>query len=321
MDGHARIALAISKQEPSIPVVYVDLDEDEERLILASLDPLSAMAITDHDAIRELLAEISVDDDALLGMFEKVAPGQRNGGNTDPGTVSEVPEQSYVQRGEVYLLGEHRLISGDSTSPEDVARLMAGERATLLATDPPYLVNYQGGNHPQSWANGGRRTKDKHRDDYRDPDAASAFFADFLKVWLPHCTEDVPVYQWHAARRQALFESAWQENSLFVHRTLIWVKARPVLTRSDMCKHEPCLHGWPLGHRPAKKPPPTSRPCGRLASRVSRTASTRRRSRSRSSRARSSTTPPARSVRGRSQGLARNSSPPSSRDGVASRWN
>lgn len=249
VDGHARIALAISKQEPGIPVVYVDLDEDEERLILASLDPLSAMAATDHDAIRELLAEISVDDDALLAMFEKVSPGNRNGGNTDPDAVPDVPEQSTVQRGEVYVLGEHRLMCGDSTSPDDVARLMVGERATLLATDPPYLVDYQGGNHPQSWHNK-PDVKDKHWDDYRDPDAASGFFTDFLRVWLAHSVEGVPVYQWHATRRQALVEDAWRKNGLLVHQTVIWVKARPSLTRSDyMWQHEPCFYGWPEGHR------------------------------------------------------------------------
>ena len=153
VDGHARIALAISRQEPSIPVVYVDLDEDEERLILASLDPLSALATTDAEAMRTLLAEITVDDEALLAMFEKVVPGRKNGGNTDPDAVPEVPDQSYVQRGEVYVLGRHRLMCGDSTDAADVAQLMAGERAALLATDPPYLVDYQGGNHPQSWAN------------------------------------------------------------------------------------------------------------------------------------------------------------------------
>lgn len=66
------------------------------------------------------------------------------------------------------------------------------QQAALLATDPPYLVDYQGGNHPQSWANNPHK-KDKHWDDYRDPDAARAFFADFLKVWLPHCVEGVPL--------------------------------------------------------------------------------------------------------------------------------
>jgi len=133
---------------------------------------------------------------------------------------------------------------------------MAGERASLLATDPPYLVDYQGGNHPQSWANGGRKTKDKHWDDYRDPDAASGFFTDFLRVWLAHSVEGVPVYQWHATRRQTLVEDAWRKNGLLVHQTVIWVKARPVLTRSDyMWQHEPCFYGWPEGYRPSQKPP------------------------------------------------------------------
>ncbi|MCC6238134.1 MAG: DNA modification methylase [Dehalococcoidia bacterium] len=246
MDGHARTALAISRREQSIPVVYIDVDEAEEKLILASLDPISVMATTDHDAMRALLAEISVDDEALLAMFEKVSPGKRNDGNTDPDAVPEASEQPYVQRGEVYLLGEHRIMCGDSTNPEDVARLMAGECAVLLANDPPYLVDYRGGNHPQSWANGNRPTKDKHWDDYHDPDAATDFFADFLRAWLTHCVENVPVYQWHATRRQALVEAARRETGLLVHQTLVWVKSRPILTRSDyMWQHEPCFYGWP----------------------------------------------------------------------------
>ena len=74
IDGHARISIAISRSEPTVPVVYVDLDENEEGIVLASLDPLAAMAGTDQAKLDELLAEITVSDDALRDML-KEGPG------------------------------------------------------------------------------------------------------------------------------------------------------------------------------------------------------------------------------------------------------
>jgi hypothetical protein len=73
VDGHARVAIAISRNEPSVPVVYVDLSEDEEALILATLDPLSAMAATDREQLSELLAEISTGDAAVQVMLDQLA--------------------------------------------------------------------------------------------------------------------------------------------------------------------------------------------------------------------------------------------------------
>ena len=73
VDGHLRVELAISRREPTIPVLYVDLSEDEERLILAALDPLAAMAATDSDALASLLAGIEVQDAALREMLEQMA--------------------------------------------------------------------------------------------------------------------------------------------------------------------------------------------------------------------------------------------------------
>jgi ParB-like chromosome segregation protein Spo0J len=76
VDGHARVAIAISRNEPSVPVVYVDLSEDEEALILATLDPLSAMAATDREQLSELLAEISTGDAAVQAMLDQLARDQ-----------------------------------------------------------------------------------------------------------------------------------------------------------------------------------------------------------------------------------------------------
>ena len=133
---------------------------------------------------------------------------------------------------------------------------MNGERSALMATDPPYLVDYRGGNHPQSWANKAK-VKDKHWDDYIDPDRASDFFASFIRVALQEALTDRPaIYQWHAARRSVLVEQAWIANKLLVHQQLIWKKSRPVLGRQHfMWQHEPCMYGWVQGRIPALRPP------------------------------------------------------------------
>jgi hypothetical protein len=141
VDGHARIEEAISRGEPSVPVLYVDLDDDEERLVLATLDPIGAMAEQSSARLAELLAEISVDDAGLTALLRDLAPPRA--GLTDPDELPPVPDEAdvYVKPGDLWLLGEHRLLCGDATSAEDVGRLVDGATPTLLATDPPYGVS------------------------------------------------------------------------------------------------------------------------------------------------------------------------------------
>jgi DNA modification methylase len=141
-----------------------------------------------------------------------------------------------------------------------VALLMDGKKAQILCTDPPYLVSYTGENHPQSYANR-PETANKSWDDYKDPTTGLAFFDAFLRIALEHVVPDAAIYQWHAVRRQSLVEQAWEQNGLLAHQTIIWVKARPVLTRSMfMWQHEPCFFGWVQGNMPPKdrRPPPNA---------------------------------------------------------------
>lgn len=202
------------------------------------------------------LASLGWDDDDLTRLIEGLeGEGEGEGAaGEDPGP-QEPAEKPVSQLGEIYALGPHRLLCGDSTDEAAVARLMGGEKAQLLATDPPYLVDYQGGNHPQSWHNK-PEVKDKHWDDYTDPEAGTDFFARFLKVALAHCAPGVAIYQWHAHKRQAVVEEAWKRTALLVHQQIIWAKARPVLTRSHfMWQHEPCFYGWVQGTLPLRRPP------------------------------------------------------------------
>ena len=123
VDGHLRVALAISRGEPSVPVLYVDLSEDEERLVLASLDPLAAMATTDEAKLRELLAGVSFDSEALAAMLAALAPAEPKDGLTDPDDVPEPPDEAITQPGDLWLLGDHRLLCGDAGSEADLAEL------------------------------------------------------------------------------------------------------------------------------------------------------------------------------------------------------
>src|SRR5450759_4129058 len=149
VDGHARVEEALSRNEPTVPVLYVDLSPEEDALVLATLDPIGAMATADTAKLEELLAGISVDDAGLLALLGELAGNDPKAGLTDPDEVPEPSESPYVKTGDLWVLGEHRLLCGDSTKPGDVARLLDGATPTLLATDPPYGVSYD-----QTWRDG-----------------------------------------------------------------------------------------------------------------------------------------------------------------------
>src|SRR5665811_1014749 len=149
VDGHARVEEALSRREATVPVLYVDLSPDEEALVLATLDPIGAMATADTEKLEALLAGITVDDAGLLALLGDLAGNDPKTGLTDPDDIPEPSEESYVKPGELWVLGEHRLLCGDSTKPEDVERLLDGATPMLLVTDPPYGVSLD-----QTWRDG-----------------------------------------------------------------------------------------------------------------------------------------------------------------------
>jgi DNA modification methylase len=145
VDGHARVALALTRGEPTVPVLYVELEPEEERVVLATLDPIGAMAEADKAKLAELLRDLTPVDDGLQAMLDDLADknGLRRHGLTDADELPAEPdaEDIYVQSGELYQLGDHRLLCGDATNPADVLRLLDGAEPTLLSTDPPYGVS------------------------------------------------------------------------------------------------------------------------------------------------------------------------------------
>ena len=138
VDGHARVALAISAGE-RVPVVYVDLSDEEEAAILATLDPISAMAGKDEAIFGELTAGM---DEAFKALVDATAPPVTNCAPVDgEDDVPDVPIAPVTVLGDLWLLGEHRVLCGDSTSVDSVARLMDGEKPDMVYTDPPYGID------------------------------------------------------------------------------------------------------------------------------------------------------------------------------------
>ena len=172
------------------------------------------------------------------------------GGSVPPVTIPEPPRNPASRTGDLWILGDHRLLCGDSTSHDDVRRLMNGERAVLFATDPPYLVDYDGSNHPtrnKDWSQSYGTTWD-------DSSQGAELYDGFISAAVAEAiAEDAAWYCWHASRRQAMLEACWEKAGAFVHQQIIWVKDRGVLTRSHyLWKHEPCFMGWRRPNRPPK---------------------------------------------------------------------
>jgi DNA modification methylase len=189
-------------------------------------------------------------DMSLLGwsdeeLNELLAPPGTEG-LTDADEVPEPPETPITKPGDIWLLGEHRLLCGDSTKPEDVDRVMEGAKAALTATDPPYLVDYTG-----------ERPNDSGKDwsgTYKEVEITDAdrffrgVFTNVLRVLAPNAA----IYCWHAHKRQALISQVWTDLGILDHQQVIWVKPTPVFGRVYWhFRHEPCMMGWRKGSQPA----------------------------------------------------------------------
>jgi DNA modification methylase len=277
--GHQRLVAARRLGWKTVPVIFLDVSQEQAHVLNLALNKISGE--WDQDLLARLLADLqqTPDVDLSLSGFEPVeitallkhleSQDKRDRVETfdvDAALAEAAERPPTTQPGDLWHLGDHRLLCGDSTNEQHVARLFGDQQAVLMATDPPYLVDYTGGEHPPTRANQGKANRNKHWDEYSDPESGVEFFATFLRVGLSHLREDAAVYQWHATRRQAIVEEAWRQVGLLVHQTIVWVKARGVLTRSHyMWAHEPCFYGWREGHPPKLKPPANQRTVWEIA--------------------------------------------------------
>ena len=155
------------------------------------------------------------------------------------------PEEPTSKRGDVYQLGRHRLMCGDSTQLDNVLRLMGGQYVDLLVTDPPYNVNLFGGGidtkgrtHHEAIAN----------DFFKDTEEYTAFLTDAFKAAFSVMAAGAPFYVWYASKYHTANETALVRAGLPTRQQLIWVKSQIILGHSDYhWQHEPCLYGWKEG--------------------------------------------------------------------------
>ena len=137
--------------------------------------------------------------------------------------------------GDIWLLGRHRLLCGDSTKQEDVARLMDNHTADMVVTDPPYNVDYEGGT----------AEKLKIQNDNQTPEQFVEFLIKAFENMRDNLKEGGAFYIWHASSSQREFENALNNVGLHVRQQLIWVKNALVLGHQDyQWRHEPCFYGW-----------------------------------------------------------------------------
>jgi DNA modification methylase len=183
-------------------------------------------------------------------------------GLCDPDEVILPPAVPTTKPGDLWVCGRHRLLCGDAKSEADVVRLMAGHRATLMCTDPPYLVDYDGGNRPGSFS-GSKGEPAFDWDHCPDPAYARTFYTNFLFVATREAlAPDAALYQFFAMMRADEVFAAWREVGLLPHQVLIWQKSRHVPSRSDyMWTYEPFLYGWKQGDRPATSRRPPAEAC------------------------------------------------------------
>jgi DNA modification methylase len=136
---------------------------------------------------------------------------------------------------------------------------MAGDRAVLMATDPPYLVDYDGSNHLTT--KGGVHAQPaglaSEWDKYQDHESGITFYRDFIMAARQEALTDNPaVYQWFAGMRADIVFAAWREAGLLPHQLMIWKKSRGILTHAHyLWDYEPFMYGWVQGHMPSMRPP------------------------------------------------------------------
>lgn len=152
--------------------------------------------------------------------------------------VPEIQEEAVSKLGEVYQLGRHRVMCGDSTKIEDVEKLMDGKKADMVFTDPPYNINYEG------------KTKKrlKIQNDSFDGDGFYKFLLDVFVNYYVSTKEHTPIYVCHADMERISFETALKNSGYTQKQNIIWAKDSMVLGRQDYhWQHEPILYGWKEG--------------------------------------------------------------------------
>lgn len=231
IDGHLRADI---DPEAKIPVLVVDLDDNETAMVLATFDPLSAMAGRDQNLLTELLTGLHSSDAALNSLLAELrgsAPDAAAESEVDQDQVPAVPKRAVCRAGEVWRLGRHRLLCGDSTDGDAVRRLMAGEIPFMMVTDPPYGVEYDA-----AWRNRAGVSESKQVGKVENDHRASwsSSFALF---------PGAVAYVWHAGLYASVVQRSLEAAGFEIRSQIMWVKSRFAISRGHYhWRHEPCWY-------------------------------------------------------------------------------
>ncbi len=241
--GHGRLLAARKLGAKEVPVIELShLTESQKRAYVIADNQLAMNAGWDTAMLTLELADLkeSEFDLDLIGFdakeLEKLLEPEQVDGLTDEDAVPDAPEEPKTKLGDIYQLGNHRLMCGDSTSIADIETLCGGQLVDMWLTDPPYNVAYEG-------SNGLKIQNDNMADDqFRQFLRDSYVAAD--AVMKPGAV----FYIWHADLEGYNFRGAAKDAGWAVRQCLIWKKSSLVMGRQDYhWRHEPCLYGWKEG--------------------------------------------------------------------------
>ena len=243
--GHGRLAAARKLGMEEVPVIELThLTETQKKALILADNKLALNAGWDAELLNLELEELELEgvDLNLVGFGEEerdaLRPEVVNEGLTDEDAVPETPEEPITKPGDIWILGKHRLMCGDSTSMDHLATLTAGALVDMWLTDPPYNVAYEG------------KTKDalKIKNDSMADDQFRQFLRDSYTAADSVMKPGAVSYIWHSDSEGYNFRGAAHDSGWKVRQCLIWKKSTIVMGRQDYhWKHEPCLYGWKEG--------------------------------------------------------------------------
>ena len=242
--GHGRVMAARKLGETEVPCIELGhLTEAQKRAYVIADNQLALNAGWDAEMLKIEIAEL-VDADfdlGLLGFDDAMLAGLmgvETEGLTDPDDAPEPPAVPVTVLGDVWVLGNHRLMCGDSTRIDELEKLAASQRVDMWLTDPPYNVAYEG------------KTKDalKIQNDSMNNESFRQFLRDAYVAADAVMKPGAVFYIWHADSEGYNFRGAAADAGWKVRQCLIWKKSTMVMGRQDYhWKHEPCLYGWKDG--------------------------------------------------------------------------
>ena len=240
--GHGRIAAAKEEGITEVPCVFVDyLTEAQKKAYILADNRMALDAGWDEELLRiEIESLQGADFDVSLTGFgeDEIADlfsgdGEKNEKDDDFDLSAALEKAAFVERGDIWTVGRHRLMCGDATSAEDVAALMDGKKANLIVTDPPYNVAFKSGSGLSI------------QNDSMENGEFYTFLYNSFQNMVEHLESGGAAYVFHADTEGLNFRKAFVDAGFHLAGVCIWVKNSLVLGRSDyQWQHEPVLYGF-----------------------------------------------------------------------------